>query len=84
VVAVKIFVSGATGVIGRRAIPHLIATGHEITAMARSPAKADALERPCERIDETVALEPVQYNRTLVDAERSAQRFTEHGSTGIV
>jgi uncharacterized protein YbjT (DUF2867 family) len=42
---VKIFFSGATGVIGRRAIPHLIAAGHEITAVARSPAKADALKK---------------------------------------
>jgi len=165
---VKIFVSGATGVVGRRAVPQLLELGHDITGMARSAAKADALrkagarpttadlfEKPTLReavagheavinlathmpslnlsaflpgawaendrvrsvgsanlaeaaiaggvrvfvqesfapaypdcgdrwIDETVALEPARYNRTLVDAERSAQRFTERGGTGIV
>jgi 2-alkyl-3-oxoalkanoate reductase len=42
---VKIFFSGATGVIGRRAVPQLLALGHDITAMARSPAKADAISK---------------------------------------
>jgi uncharacterized protein YbjT (DUF2867 family) len=37
---VKIFFRGATGVIGRRAVPQLLALGHDVTAMARSPASA--------------------------------------------
>ena len=39
----RIFVTGATGVTGRRAVPLLVAAGHEVTAVARSPEKAAAL-----------------------------------------
>jgi 2-alkyl-3-oxoalkanoate reductase len=38
---VKVFVAGATGVIGRRLVPMLVERGHEVTAMTRSPEKAD-------------------------------------------
>jgi nucleoside-diphosphate-sugar epimerase len=166
---VKIFFSGATGVIGRRAVPQLLALGHDVTAMARSPMKADEISKVGTRpaiadlfdkaglhgviaghdavinlathmpsfsnlaaflpgawaendrvrklgsvnlveasiargvrlfiqesfapaypdcgdrwIDETVPLLPARYNRTVIDAERSAQHFTERGGTGIV
>jgi nucleoside-diphosphate-sugar epimerase len=40
---VRIFVAGATGVIGRALVPLLIAEGHEVAAMTRTSAKADAL-----------------------------------------
>ena len=36
----KVFVAGATGVIGKRAVEQLVAAGHEVTALARSPEKA--------------------------------------------
>jgi UDP-glucose 4-epimerase len=36
---VKVFVLGATGVIGRRALPALIDAGHEVSALARGPAR---------------------------------------------
>jgi nucleoside-diphosphate-sugar epimerase len=39
----KIFVTGATGVVGRRAIPLMLERGHQVTAVARSAAKRDAL-----------------------------------------
>jgi nucleoside-diphosphate-sugar epimerase len=164
----KIFVSGATGVVGRRLIPRLVASGHDVTAIARTPGKAHVLLRAGARpltvdlfdharlaeavaghdtvinvathipplslamlwpaawaendrirkigsanlvdaaiaggaqrfvqesfapvypdcgdrwIDETVPIEPVRYNRTVVDAERAAQRFTEQGGAGVV
>jgi len=41
----KIFVAGATGVIGRRLIPMLVEAGSEVTAVARTPAKAKQLEK---------------------------------------
>ena len=37
----KIFVTGGTGVVGTRAVPALIAAGHDVTAVARTDAKAD-------------------------------------------
>ena len=40
----KVFVTGATGVLGRRAVAQLLATGAEVTGVARTRAKATALE----------------------------------------
>ena len=37
----RVFVAGATGVLGRRAVAALVAAGHEVTAVVRSPAKAE-------------------------------------------
>lgn len=41
----RIFVAGATGVIGRRLIPMLVSAGSEVTAVARTRAKGEQLER---------------------------------------
>jgi len=41
----KVFVTGATGVVGRPAVRALIAAGHDVTAVARTPEKAAAVER---------------------------------------
>jgi nucleoside-diphosphate-sugar epimerase len=163
----RIFVTGATGVVGRRAVPLLVEAGHEVTGVARTPEKAPGLERAgakavsvdlfdaaglrsaiaghevvinlatavpsgmrimlpgawrgmdrirrdasalivdaalasgAERliqesfapiyedgrdrwIDEGWPLRPGRYNRSVLDAERSAARFTEAGRTGVV
>jgi 2-alkyl-3-oxoalkanoate reductase len=40
-----VFVAGATGAIGSRLVPQLIAAGHEVTATTRSQAKVDQLRR---------------------------------------
>ena len=39
----RVFVAGATGVIGQRLVPRLVAAGHQVVATTRSPAKADSL-----------------------------------------
>jgi nucleoside-diphosphate-sugar epimerase len=163
----QIFISGATGVIGRRVIPLLVAAGHQVTAIGRTPEKLAALERmgaapvllgllatdavrravaghqvvinlathiPSSTrmflpgawrdndrlrreasailvdaaiaagagrfiqesfapiysdlgdrwIDERTPIRPARYNRTVVDAERSAERFSQSGGTGVV
>jgi nucleoside-diphosphate-sugar epimerase len=41
----KVFVTGATGAIGRFVVPELVRSGHEVTAMARSDEKAVQLEQ---------------------------------------
>ena len=41
----RIFITGATGVIGRRVVPRLIEQGHAVTAVGRSPEKRGALAR---------------------------------------
>jgi nucleoside-diphosphate-sugar epimerase len=164
----KIFVTGATGVIGRRVVPELIRRGHEVTAIGRSPEARRALEasgalavsvslfdrgdlrraveghdtiinlathmpasagrmflpgawRENDRIrrdgsanlveaalataatrfvqesfapiyepagdrwlDESCPQRPAPYNRSLLDAEASAERFTSEGGVGVV
>ncbi len=39
----RVFVTGATGVIGRRVLPRLTAAGHQVTAVARTPGKAEGV-----------------------------------------
>jgi uncharacterized protein YbjT (DUF2867 family) len=39
-----VFVAGGSGVIGARTVQQLIASGHRVTAIARSPEKAGLLE----------------------------------------
>jgi len=39
----RIYFAGASGVIGRRLVPMLVAAGHTVGAMTRSPDKADYL-----------------------------------------
>jgi nucleoside-diphosphate-sugar epimerase len=164
----RVFVTGATGAIGRRVIPSLVALGHDVTALGRTPEKRAALERqgarpilvdlfdpfalrtalegaeavlnlatavppgmraflpwswkPMDRIrthasanlvdaalaghdvrilvqesfapiyadggdrwlDESSPVRPVRYNRSTLDAEASAGRFTRAGRTGVV
>ena len=41
----RIFLTGATGVVGRRLIPLLTAAGHEVTAVGRTSEKRAQLER---------------------------------------
>lgn len=39
----KVFIAGATGVLGRATVPRVVAAGHEVVGVARSEAKADQL-----------------------------------------
>ena len=39
----KVFLAGATGVLGVRLVPLLVEAGHDVVGMTRSPAKADLL-----------------------------------------
>jgi nucleoside-diphosphate-sugar epimerase len=164
----NVFISGATGVVGRRVVPLLVRRGHRVTALVRSaekrallarsgarPVVADLLDRGVlgrvvpghdvvinlsthiphsmlrmllpgawrenDRIrrvgsanlvdaaiasglqrymqesfalvypdrgdawiDEDTPLHPAPYNRTVADAEHSAQRFMQAGRAGIV
>ena len=163
----RIFLTGATGVIGRRALPLLIGAGHSVTAVVRRPQShaelvragatpievdlfaADAVRKAVAGhdavvnlathmpagyraflpgawaendrvrrfasanlvdaamaggatrfiqesfapvypdsgnawIDERTPIAPVRYNRTVADAERSAERFSGSGGAGVV
>jgi nucleoside-diphosphate-sugar epimerase len=39
----KVLIAGATGVVGSRLVPLLVASGHRVVGLTRSPAKAEAL-----------------------------------------
>jgi nucleoside-diphosphate-sugar epimerase len=43
--AVRVFVAGGTGVIGRRLVPQLVARGHQVTATTTSAAKLGLLRQ---------------------------------------
>ncbi|MDQ1382007.1 MAG: hypothetical protein QOJ71_2726, partial [Actinomycetota bacterium] len=60
----RVFVAGATGVIGRRAVNRLVAAGHEVTAVSRSPEKDALLE--------SLGARPVRVDLFDLDALRVA------------
>jgi nucleoside-diphosphate-sugar epimerase len=41
----RVFVAGATGVVGRQLVPQLVAAGHQVTATTRSAGKTDGLRQ---------------------------------------
>src|SRR5262245_55891538 len=43
--SMEIFPTGATGLIGRRVVPPIVAAGHAVTAVARAGAKSHRLQQ---------------------------------------
>ncbi|HET7189121.1 MAG TPA: NAD-dependent epimerase/dehydratase family protein [Gemmatimonadaceae bacterium] len=62
----RIFVAGATGVIGARAIPLLVAAGHDVTAVGRTPDKRALLERLGARAVTVDLFDPGAVHRAVV------------------
>ncbi len=87
----RIFLAGASGVIGIRLTPLLIDAGHEVAAMTRSPAKADALGElgaepvVCDVYDAealreaVVAFGPEAVMHQLTDLPDDASKIEEFG-----
>lgn len=65
----KIFVAGATGALGRRLVPLLVAHGHEVVGTTRTPGKADALRAAGARPMVLDALDPDAVRTALIQAE---------------
>jgi nucleoside-diphosphate-sugar epimerase len=65
----RVFVAGATGVVGQHLVPSLVAAGHEVTGTTRSPAKAAELQ--------TAGATPVIVDgldrQAMIDAVKAAQ-----------
>ena len=65
----RIFVTGATGVIGRRLVPLLVANGHTVVGTTREARKADALRAAGASPVVLDALDPDAVRQAIVRAE---------------
>jgi nucleoside-diphosphate-sugar epimerase len=65
----KVFVAGATGVLGRELVPQLVARGHEVVGMTRTASKQDGLRALGARPVVADALDPDAVARVVGEAE---------------
>lgn len=65
----RVFVAGATGVVGKPLVPALIAVGHEVTGTTRSPANAAELQN----LGATPVIVDGLDRRAVLDAVKAAQ-----------
>jgi 2-alkyl-3-oxoalkanoate reductase len=65
----RIFVAGATGVLGRELVPQLIARGHEVVGMTRSASKQDLVRSLGARPVVADALDPDAVAQAVASAE---------------
>jgi nucleoside-diphosphate-sugar epimerase len=65
----KVFVAGATGVLGRALVPQLVARGHEVVGMTRSAGKQDMLRSLGARPVVVDALDPDAVAQAVASAE---------------
>jgi nucleoside-diphosphate-sugar epimerase len=68
----RVFVAGATGVIGRRLLPLLISQGHEVIGLARSNSAAVEVEMLGAVVAEADALDAGALSRVVKDAAPDA------------
>ena len=65
----RVFVAGATGAIGTQLVPQLVAAGHDVVGMTRTPAKSRALEAMGARPVVADALDPDAVARVVAESE---------------
>jgi nucleoside-diphosphate-sugar epimerase len=65
----KVFVAGATGVLGRALIPQLVARGHDVVGMTRSASKQDGVRSMGARPVVADALNPDAVAQAVASAE---------------
>jgi nucleoside-diphosphate-sugar epimerase len=70
----KTFVAGATGAVGTRLVPQLVANGHEVVGTTRSPEKVEALR--------ALGAEPVVLD--VLDAEAVGRAVSEAAPEVVV
>jgi nucleoside-diphosphate-sugar epimerase len=67
--AMKVFVAGASGALGVQLIPQLVAAGHQVVAMTRTPSKQDGLRALGARPVIADALDPDAVAGVVGEAE---------------
>ena len=65
----RVFVAGATGVLGRQLVPQLVARGHEVVGMTRSASKQDLVRGLGARPVVADALDPDAVAQAVASAE---------------
>lgn len=65
----KVLVAGATGAVGKQLIPRLVANGHDVVGMTRSPSKQEEVRSLGARPVVADALDAGQVARAVADAE---------------
>jgi 2-alkyl-3-oxoalkanoate reductase len=65
----KVFVAGATGVLGRELLPQLVARGHEVVGMTRSASKQDLVRSLGARPVVADALDPDAVAQAVASTE---------------
>jgi 2-alkyl-3-oxoalkanoate reductase len=65
----KVFVAGATGVLGRALVPQLVARGHEVVGMTRTASKQELVSRLGARPVVADALDPDAVAQAVASAE---------------
>jgi nucleoside-diphosphate-sugar epimerase len=65
----KVFVAGASGALGVQLVPQLVAAGHQVVAMTKTPSKQDGLRALGARPVVADALDPEAVARVVGEAE---------------
>ncbi len=65
----RIFVAGASGVIGRRVVPMLLQAGHDVTAVGRTREKRELLARLGARPSAADLFDPAAVRRAIAGAD---------------
>jgi 2-alkyl-3-oxoalkanoate reductase len=76
----NIFVAGATGVIGQRLVPLLVARGHAVTGMTRSPERAEAVRAAGA---EPVVADALDRDAVTAAVERARPHVVVHMLTAL-
>lgn len=77
----RVFLTGATGVLGRRVVPSLIQAGHSVTAVVRSEAKAEAVRAAGATAVHLDLFDPAAV-RTAIDGHDCVAHLATHIPTG--
>jgi nucleoside-diphosphate-sugar epimerase len=72
VTAMRVFVAGGTGALGRRLVPQLVARGHDVTATTRNAAKAGELQALGARPVVVDGLDGIAVGRAVAEARPDA------------
>src|SRR2546423_8236389 len=76
----KVFVTGATGAIGRFLLPQLLENGHEVVALTRSADKAELIERTG---DSAVIADPLNKQQLTAAVRRAEPEVIIHQLTAL-